>query len=243
MIRLSPALVLLILLTSGATVAQQSTAVQGQVFEVGGSTPVSGARVTLIPVVDSVVSEDKETSAITDDNGLYRFEQLPVGSYRLTIARIGFKPVTIVLNLQREAPLRMAVGMVVHPVELERVDVTAEESAAPPVAAEQERRGRSSRRDLIARAEIEERGLSATNVYEIVRRLRPGWLSSRGIPSTRGTDGILVYVDNVRYGTIDMLQSMSVSTIEEIWFIDALRATQRWGTGHPHGVIHVLRRP
>jgi Carboxypeptidase regulatory-like domain len=231
-------------LATAALAAQQSSAVQGQVFEVGGSSPVSGARVNLIPVIDSVPREERGATTLTDDDGRYRFESLPVGTYRLTIARIGFKPVTIDLTLLRQAPLRMAVGMVVQPVELERVDVTATESSAPPVAAEQERQKRSSRRDLISRAEIEERGLGASNVYEIVRRLRPAWLSNRGVTSIREPDvSVMVYIDNVRFGPVETLQNMSIASIEEIWFVDALRATQRWGTGNTLGVIHIIRRP
>ena len=58
----------LLCLPAGAlgAVAQQSTEVEGRVFEVGGATPVPGARVSLVPIIDSIpVEKDEKATVIT----------------------------------------------------------------------------------------------------------------------------------------------------------------------------------
>ncbi|MQA89884.1 MAG: hypothetical protein GEU90_06585 [Gemmatimonas sp.] len=84
---------------------------------------------------------------------------------------------------------------------------------------------------------------SSNSAYEAIRLVRPQWLRSRGVSSFSGeADPIVVYVDNVRYGEAEALQSMSLPTVESIERIDATSATQRWGTGHAGGVLAVTTR-
>jgi hypothetical protein len=179
----------------------------------------------------------------TDESGRYRFPDVPAGRYRIAIARIGFKPVTVEIDVRRTAPVRVTFGMVVNPVQLEPVEVTAAEGRASPVVAEQPPPARSRRRDFIGRREIDERGSSLDTAYDVVRRLRPNWVFRSSPSSVQGAQGVLVYVDNLRRGDLDVLSQIFASSIAEIWLIDAVRATQRWGTGHTAGVIHVLQRP
>jgi len=96
--------------------------------------------------------------------------------------------------------------------------------------------------DRIVRAELDEVN-SATNAYEAIQLIRPGWLRTRGVASFSGQpDPIVVYVDNVRYGEVGSLQSVNLDAVEAIERIDATSATQRWGTGHAGGVLAVTLR-
>ncbi len=52
----------------------------------------------------------------------------------------------------------------------------------------------------------------------------------------------MVYVDNQRTGGPAMLQQLSITVIQEITFLDAITATQRYGTGHASGAILVATR-
>ncbi len=86
----------------------------------------------------------------------------------------------------------------------------------------------------------------ASNAYELVQRLRPQWLVTRGAAGSREavlegglSGGIVVYVDGVRRGGVDALRELSREQVRELRWIDAKDATTRYGTGHSSGVIEV----
>jgi hypothetical protein len=85
---------------------------------------------------------------------------------------------------------------------------------------------------------------SSSNVasaFELVNRLRPHWLRSRGSASLRGASlsAPLVYVDEAYYGTLSSLHSIRPEWIGEMRYLNATDATTRYGTGHLGGVISV----
>lgn len=94
-------------------------------------------------------------------------------------------------------------------------------------------------RDVITSQDLE--GVSATTAYEIIERLRPTWLRTRGPASIRG--GVptypLVYVDEVRSGGLETLHRISGHIVREIRFINGRDATTKWGLDHGAGVIMV----
>ena len=115
----------------------------------------------------------------------------------------------------------------------------------------------STKRDRNRITEEEVRGSSAQNVYDLVRTLRPQWLRTRGNKTmsterASGADGqdyaqiatpeIIVYMDGIRFGKDADLRTLSASEIASLQFLDASSATQRFGTGHPHGAIVLTRR-
>jgi hypothetical protein len=51
-----------------------------------------------------------------------------------------------------------------------------------------------------------------------------------------------VYVDNVRYGDLEVLRDIPLIEIRELRFINGPDATNRWGTGVVAGVIEVIRK-
>ena len=112
-------------------------------------------------------------------------------------------------------------------------------------------------RNKITSEEIRSR--SAATVYDLIRSKRPNWLSVRGSatfetrtvrdpygssqPMTVGAPPeIIVYVDDVRRGSQEVLRSMSTEEVESIERLDASSATQRFGTGHEHVAILIRRR-
>lgn len=94
-------------------------------------------------------------------------------------------------------------------------------------------------RDVIAEAEIRE--LPVTNTYELVSRLRPEWIRSRGPASMRGggAEYPVVYLDGIRSGSIEALQRISTLQISEVRFISARDAATRFGLNHGGGAIMV----
>jgi hypothetical protein len=83
---------------------------------------------------------------------------------------------------------------------------------------------------------------NATNALDLVRSLRPSWLQKRGQQSINFEGDIVVYFDHIRFGGPEALRSIPISGLARIEYFDAAAATQRWGTGHTHGVIAVFTR-
>jgi len=115
-----------------------------------------------------------------------------------------------------------------------------------------------SRRDRNQLDTEEIRASSASNAYDLVKTLRPAWLRTRGTTSlgtitiadpTSPTGSsavpvppeILVYLDGIRFGNQESLQNIGVSDVARLEFLDSGAATQRFGTGHPHGAIIIER--
>lgn len=112
-------------------------------------------------------------------------------------------------------------------------------------------------RSVVTRAEIEA-AEGASTAQDLVKRLRPQWLRTRGSASMNRTqDEVLyVYVDGVRAGRIMMtptleaaraaepnpLEGIPVHRIERLQYHSAAAATQKFGTGHAHGAIEVFTR-
>ena len=96
-------------------------------------------------------------------------------------------------------------------------------------------------RSLITRTEILPAMRSA---YDVVKLRRPGWLVSRGMYSRMdGTiQGPIVYLDGVRYGTCEELQTIEAYAVSEVRYLNGLDATTRFGPGHGTGAILVSLR-
>lgn len=94
-------------------------------------------------------------------------------------------------------------------------------------------------RDMISEQEIRE--LPVTTAWELVSRLRPHWLRSRGPASVRGggPEYPVVYVDEIRSGNIEFLHQISTMVVAEIRFISGRDATTRMGLNHGAGAIMV----
>jgi hypothetical protein len=88
----------------------------------------------------------------------------------------------------------------------------------------------------------------ATNAYEVIATISPKMFTAHGAATTRGqqppTEGrqalpVIVYVDNVKVGPIDELKAIGKLDLKEIRYLSPRVATDRWGEGHPGGVIYV----
>ena|SRR3990170_7881838 len=81
--------------------------------------------------------------------------------------------------------------------------------------------------------------------YDAIRKLRPTFLRTRGPNNFEPGGGVQtahVFLDGQRYGDIEALKTMPVSTIREIRYLSASDATTKYGTGYMNGVIEVYTR-
>jgi hypothetical protein len=111
-------------------------------------------------------------------------------------------------------------------------------------------------RQPITAEEISRAGVNG-NVYDVVYTLRRSWLNLRGLNS--GTEGLhpvasaadtivaadgeaqlVVYLDNMKLGTISELKRLPTVGVTSIRYYDPAQANYLWGTGHTHGAIQVV---
>jgi hypothetical protein len=98
--------------------------------------------------------------------------------------------------------------------------------------------------DIITQEEIIATDLPTA--YEIVQRLHPQWLRSRGQVTIGveeeppATVGPVVYVNSSRRGDIEELRSIMATNIREIVYYNGRDASLRFGSGHGAGVIQVI---
>jgi hypothetical protein len=107
-------------------------------------------------------------------------------------------------------------------------------------------RAPSRQQDVITEAEISSRAAEASNVLQVVQKLRPQMLRGRGRFSPADSTGSSmvpkVVVDDVSYGSVENLANLNAIAVREIRYLSAADATTRWGTGYPGGVILVTMK-
>ena len=108
------------------------------------------------------------------------------------------------------------------------------------------RRPASPNKDIILESEIVAIAGGSRNALQVIEKLRPQMLRSRGTGSltdaTGETSQPKVYVDNIAYGDVSTLTNLNATHIREIQFFKSGDATTRWGTGHTGGVILVTMK-
>lgn len=107
-------------------------------------------------------------------------------------------------------------------------------------------------RNLVTRQELQE--FPELTVFEFVRQWRPIWLRARrgdiNIGAQTGLDvelrserGIRVYMDGTYQGDgTSFLNRIFVPEIQQLQWLSATDASQRFGTGHSSGAILITSR-
>ena len=99
-------------------------------------------------------------------------------------------------------------------------------------------------RTQIPAAEI--KATNATTLYEVVERLHPEWLSSRG-PKTLGgatgqiDTGVQVYIDTQAAGTVEVLRQFPITSAALLKNYSEADAQTRFGLGNLNGVIQIVQ--
>ena len=99
-------------------------------------------------------------------------------------------------------------------------------------------------RSILTADEIDLEKAAAWTAYDVIARLRPEFFRSRGASSLQSIAPAtaVVYVDEMRFGELDALKSMSAHQIFRVQYINAADATTRFGTDHLGGAILITTR-
>lgn len=95
-------------------------------------------------------------------------------------------------------------------------------------------------RDVLSRADVE--ASQQLTAYEVIRQERPSWLRVRGPNSFTSMNPIVVYVDGMRHGGLEALETIPTMVVELIRFYGASEAQSRFGLNHTNGAIEVTTR-
>jgi hypothetical protein len=103
--------------------------------------------------------------------------------------------------------------------------------------------GATRDRNLISPEEVER--AQVRDAYELVERLRPLWLRSRGDRSTRLPTEIVVYQDNNMLGDVETLKSIPIELVDAVRSLDSAEAGRLAGLGsrHVERVIMIITKP
>ena len=97
-------------------------------------------------------------------------------------------------------------------------------------------------RNIISDAEIQ--SVPAANLYDLIAKLRPNFLRSRGAVSlssgSTASEFATVYMDGRPYGDIASLRSIVSTQVSEVRYYDSSAASSRFGIINGNGVIEVI---
>lgn len=101
--------------------------------------------------------------------------------------------------------------------------------------------------NVITAEEIAAVQLESPTAYDVIQRLRPNFLHTRG-PNTFGNASgspvptARVVIDGTPRGELDLLRQTPTVTVREIRYLNAADASIQFGTGYSGGAILVFSR-
>ena len=99
------------------------------------------------------------------------------------------------------------------------------------------------RTDVITAEELADPSVAAGDALEAVRRLRPGFLVTRGVSSIKNTSAgsVHISIDGAPLLTVDNLARLRPAQIVEIRYLNSSDAAQRFGTSAGTGGVILVR--
>lgn len=105
--------------------------------------------------------------------------------------------------------------------------------------------GSKERSDLLTREQI--LGAEATNLYDVVRRLRPRWINVRANRSFEMDTEVVVIQNDVYLGPAEILKEISPESAYELRYLEGTRAATAipglMNDRHVEGAIIISTRP
>lgn len=105
--------------------------------------------------------------------------------------------------------------------------------------------GEKERSDLLTREQI--LGAEATNLYDVVRRLRPRWINVRANRSFEMDTEVVVVQNDVYLGPAEILKEISPESAYQLQYLEGTRAATAipglMNDRHVEGAIIISTRP
>jgi hypothetical protein len=93
--------------------------------------------------------------------------------------------------------------------------------------------------EVLTAEEITNTKAEEVTAYEAVSRLRPNWLAAHGVTSfsKQGTAYATVYMDDQKYGDLNMLKNFKAFQVAEMRYYDFTQAGARFGVAAGNGGV------
>jgi hypothetical protein len=227
---------------TGAATAQQRGTVTGHVLDRESRKPIPAVTVAI---------RGTERRAVTDAEGAFRLDSIPVGERQLVVSHIAYGEHAEALLVRSESELRLQILVSVQAIQLAAVLVDA------PTELESRRRSSGSRFNEIARAKIEE---GAQRGLDLGRLLRESMLGLRVEPVGRMGGycvefrmnvsrpneycrAVAVFMDGVRVtGGGNFYTTLPLDQIERLEVLSPAEAGARYGMAAGFGVLLIETR-
>ncbi len=97
--------------------------------------------------------------------------------------------------------------------------------------------------EVLTAEEITNTKAEEVTAYEAVSRLRPNWLAAHGVTSfsKQGTAYATVYMDDQKYGDLNMLKNFKAFQVAEIRYYDFTQAGARFGVAAGNGGVIAVK--
>jgi hypothetical protein len=93
--------------------------------------------------------------------------------------------------------------------------------------------------EVLTAEEITNTKAEEATAYDAVSRLRPNWLAPHGVTSfkEKGTAYAIVYMDDQKYGDLNMLKNFKAFQVAEMRYYDFTQAGARFGVAAGSGGV------
>lgn len=239
-------LAVLVLGTSGVT-AQTGT-ITGRVIDAGNGEAVAAAQVFIA---------DLDLGVLTQANGGYNLQEVPVGTHTVTIQRLGFQDETATVQVQDGATVTQNFTLSAAALQLDEVIVTG-------TAGGSQRRAlgnvvdRMDEASLANRPSIRVEEALGSGIAGVRMQSPAGTAGGTAEIRIRGSSSLalsgepLIYVDGIRLNTdrvfanrgssTSRLQDIDPASIESIEIIKGPAAATLYGTEASNGVIQIITK-
>jgi hypothetical protein len=93
--------------------------------------------------------------------------------------------------------------------------------------------------EVLTAEEITNTKAEEATAYDAISRLRPNWLAAHGVTSftKQGTAYAIVYMDDQKYGDLNMLKNFKAFQVAEMRYYDFTQAGARFGVAAGNGGV------
>ena len=122
-----------------------------------------------------------------------------------------------------------------------QTDTTAKTTEPAPAVNVPASRLPRARRSLNTITYEEVQASQAVDAFALVQKLRPSWLRApRGMIAQSAETDVAIFLNGIRMGTRDALQSIPITSVRNVRFYTATEARQKFGGETFNGAIEVL---
>ena len=224
-----------LVLSAGQLSSQTTTKISGMVLDQTTLSPLPGAK---------VIIQGTAYSSTTDNYGLFSFENLPVGEYRLTFRSLGYQPrVSYPVSVAQDHQINLTVELQPQPFRLPELRVKTDRSETGD-------RNLTSQSIILEENQIQR--LSPSNLAEVLNSLPGVYVQETGTKnntrvSIRGSAGdqVLILLNGVRINSAQTgeadLNAIPVSQVKRIEVVKGAQ-TARYGPDALAGVIDITTK-